>query len=269
MSDELDLTLLLEELLSKSQRNDLFQTIEQTGVPVTEFDLKVSLLGSQDGSAWASLEHQPSESYFAILPSGKTFSVLGRLRDGEKVPDAQRRSRDEEAYRNFKLALWGVRAHSLRVPGMDLDWPELLSLAGIWARKAHELAEEHANMPDLWAGFHQSKIIPTHRYENTSFTDSERSEISDHIQQVKAYIDATYELTAEQIWCIEHKLDDLNEASHRVGRKDWITMLYGAAFGMIVNDSIPANLVQHILAMAVHGLGHLFGCGVAGTAIGS
>ena len=262
--------MLLEDFLSKSQRNDLFRAIEEAGVPVTEFELKVRLLDGRDGSAWASLDHQASESYFAILPSGKTFSIHGRLTDGGKVPDAQRRNKDEEAYRNFKLALWGVRAHSPRIPGMSLDWPELLSLAEIWAWKAHELAEEYANTPDLWAQLRQSTALLAgqQQFANTPFTDSERSEISSQIQQVKAYIKTTYELTAEQISGIEQKLDDLKEASHRVGRKDWITMLYGAAFGMIVNDSVPAHVVQNILAMAVHGLAHLFGFGGAPTAIG-
>ncbi|MGO8725441.1 MAG: hypothetical protein ACLQK8_01790 [Streptosporangiaceae bacterium] len=38
-------------------------------------------------------------------------------------------------------------------------------------------------------------------------------------------------------------------------------LLYGAAFGMIVNDAVPAHVVQGIIAMIIHGLGHLLGLG--------
>jgi len=78
---------------------------------------------------------------------------------------------------------------------------------------------------------------------------------------IKAQASKMPELTAEQVEGIEQKLDVLTEASERVGRKDWLVMVYGAAFGMIANDSVPAHLVQNIIAMTIHGLGHIFGLG--------
>jgi hypothetical protein len=236
--DELDLAELLEDLLSKPQRNDLFRAIEQAGVPVTEFELKVSLLGSQDGPARASIDHQASKSYFAILSSGKTFSIHGRLTDGAKAPDAQRRNKDEEAYRNFKRALWGVRAHSPGIPGLDLSWPELLSLAEIWARKAHELAEEYAATPDLWAQLRQGKELfgGQHQFANMPFTQPEQSEISSQIQQVREHIKATSELTGEQLAVIEDRLDHAEQASERMGRKDWLMLFNGALFSLVLSE---------------------------------
>jgi hypothetical protein len=38
-------------------------------------------------------------------------------------------------------------------------------------------------------------------------------------------------------------------------------MLYGTAFGLIVNDAIPSHVVQAILN--AHGLAHMFGVGGA------
>jgi len=111
--------MLLGDLLSKSQRNDLFQAIEQAGARVTEFELKVRLLGAQDGSAWASLDHQVSGSYFAVLPSGETFSIHGWLTDGDKAPAAQRRKKERQAYHNFKLALWGGASAFTVNPGHE------------------------------------------------------------------------------------------------------------------------------------------------------
>ena len=60
---------------------------------------------------------------------------------------------------------------------------------------------------------------------------------------------------------IEEKLDAVNEASARVGRKDWIMMLNGAAFSLIVNDLIPPHVVDAILRIVFHGIAHVFGVG--------
>ena len=51
------------------------------------------------------------------------------------------------------------------------------------------------------------------------------------------------------------------DASKRVGRKGWITMRFGAAFGMIVYDTVPPHVVQGIITSVVTGLGHIFGIG--------
>lgn len=263
MPDELDLDILLEDFLSKFQRNDLFRAIEQSGVPVTEFELKVRLLGSGDGAAWASLDHKASESYFAVLPSGDTFSIHGWLMDGGKVPDRQRREKERQAYRNFQLALWGVRAHSLVFPGMNLGWPELLSLVDTWARKAHDLAEEYANAPDLWAELRQGKALLFERqqFANTPFTGTEQSDISSQIQQIREYIKVTCELTGEQIAVVEDRLDHVEQASRRMGRKDWLMLFNGALFSLVLSDLVPPQVVQHILWTSFHGLGHMFGIG--------
>jgi hypothetical protein len=51
----------------------------------------------------------------------------------------------------------------------------------------------------------------------------------------------------------------VNKASERVGRKDWLMMLYGAAFGMIVYDMVPPNIVQSLLTIVIHRIAHIFG----------
>jgi hypothetical protein len=261
--DEFDLDTLLEDLLSKSQRNDLFRAIELSGAPVTEFELTVRLLDGRYGPAQASLDHQASESYFAILPSGKTFSILGRLTDGGKAPGTQRYEADEEAYHNFNLALWGVRAHSLVIPGMNVGWPELLSLVETWARKSHEITEKYAATSDLWAQLRESKVLiaEQQQFANTPFTEPEQSEISSQIQRVKEYIRATCELTAEQLAVVQDRLDHAEEASHRIGRKDWLMLFNGALFSLFLSDLVPPQPVQHILWMTFQGLAHLFGIG--------
>jgi len=62
-----------------------------------------------------------------------------------------------------------------------------------------------------------------------------------------------------QITSIADKLDDLVDATRRIGKKAWRMMLYGAAFGMIVNDMVPPHVLQGIITSVITGLGHIFG----------
>jgi predicted Zn-dependent protease with MMP-like domain len=84
---------------------------------------------------------------------------------------------------------------------------------------------------------------------------------SDQLKQIRDYITTARELTAEQISDLDAKLDHAEEASKRLGRKDWITLFNGAVFSLILTDTITPDTAQHIILMALHGIGHLFGIG--------
>jgi hypothetical protein len=123
---------------------------------------------------------------------------------------------------------------------------------------------------DLWAQLERSRdllALDQGDISNVSFTAAEQAEISYRAKEIKQHARETPELTTEQISGIEQKLDDLVEASQRVGKKDWLTMLYGAAFGMIVNDLVPPHVVQGIITMTISGLGHILGLGAMPPAL--
>jgi len=60
---------------------------------------------------------------------------------------------------------------------------------------------------------------------------------------------------------VEAKLDEIEAAAGRIGRKDWQLLFCGVTFTVIVTGLLPPEAVQHILAMALQGLDHLFGDG--------
>jgi len=170
------------------------------------------------------------------------------LDDGEKLAvDFQRSAR-------FHLEL------KLRVSN-NTSWSDVPSLAKKWAQKVVEVVEEYANTPDLWAELGQSKSLVAVPHENTPFNETEQAQIFGQIQQIKAYILATYELTAEQLSDVEERLDHVEEASRRLGRKDWLLLFNGSVFSLILADLIPPQAAQHILVLALHGIGYLFGLG--------
>lgn len=46
-----------------------------------------------------------------------------------------------------------------------------------------------------------------------------------------------------------------------MGRKDWVMMANGALLSLIVNDVVPAHVVQSVFNMLITGIGHIFGIG--------
>jgi hypothetical protein len=133
-------------------------------------------------------------------------------------------------------------------------WDQVLELAQEWA--------EEVKAPDLWNDLlHGQNRFTNAQYEdlgNTLFTPDEQADISAQLQEIKEYVRATYSLSSEHMSRVEARLDEAEEASRRIGRKDWILLFSGVLFTLIVTDLVPPHVVQHMLAMAVQGLEHLF-----------
>ena len=141
----------------------------------------------------------------------------------------------------------------------DYYWGQLLAELKDWIGK---VKFEHEGA-DPWAEFEASGAMLAAAAQdvigNRPFTAEEQAAIEGRIEEIKQQTRENLELSPEQVAGIEQKLDDFKEASERVGRKDWLTMLYGAAFGMIVDDTVSTHVVQGIITTVITGLGHIFG----------
>jgi hypothetical protein len=149
-----------------------------------------------------------------------------------------------------------------------LSWPYVASIWATLPEKVRLWAEEvkhDVDTPDLWAELQREREILTGaRYEaveNTLFTPDEQAEIAKQLREIKEYVKKTYSLSSEQMSRVEARLEEAEAATRRIGRKDWLLLLCGVMFTVIVTDLVPPEAVQHILAMALHGLDHLFGGG--------
>jgi hypothetical protein len=126
-------------------------------------------------------------------------------------------------------------------------------------------SEQYENTPDLWEELSRSKNFFTGQSgqstENSHFTNAEQADISAQIKQIKDYIRAAHELTSEEMSQVEARLDQAEETSRRMGRKDWLVLFNGAVFSLILTDLITPKTAQHIILMTLAELGHLFGIG--------
>jgi hypothetical protein len=94
--------------------------------------------------------------------------------------------------------------------------------------------------------------------ENTLFTLAERAEISNRLREIRTSLKENLALTTDQVSHIEERLDEAEEASQRLGQKDWLLLFSGTIFTLIIAGTVTPDVAQHILTMALHGLGHLF-----------
>jgi hypothetical protein len=221
------------------ERNELVGVIQAAGLNLGQFDLV-----DERGSAW--VRHVPSDSSFYFRPriSWSPIGVLPPPRGGV------------QAYR----VRWRVANGPSHDRVMCKDWEDVKLQAEAWARELVYVTQT----PDFWATYQSSGQFftgPDQPVDNGPFTTRERAAIEGRIEEVKRQARANPELTEDQISAIGEKLDYLKEAADRVGKKDWRVLLYGAAFGLILNDTVPPHVVQGIITTMITGLGHIFGLG--------
>jgi hypothetical protein len=210
-------------LLEKFQRNAFFREIEAGGLDPNECDLT-------EGAAEVRISHKQSGSYFLVADDALRYT-------GSYV----------------------VGTSTFLRPYVVFTWPKLTGMLRRWAREV----KDDIDTPDLWAELQRERESFTDaRYqtvENTPFTPNEREEITKQLQEIREYAKNTYSLSIEQMSRLEERLDDAEEATRRIGRKDWRLLFLGAMLTLIVAGLVPPEAIQHLLAMALDGLDHLFG----------
>jgi hypothetical protein len=144
------------------------------------------------------------------------------------------------------------------------SWGQIPQYVTQWAQNV----KQYLDTPDLWAeAQHVSQIIrrlsldslEDTAFLDTPFTPTEQAEISSKLREIKRYVQETYSLSREQITRMEARFDDVERASRKLGRKDWMLLFLGAIFSLIITDTLTPDVAQHILGMALQGLQHLFG----------
>ena len=210
--------------LEKLFRNAIYDAVVEGGL-----DARDCTFDHDD--ARAQITHVPSGSYFLL--EGQAGNYTATTVVGEYLPST-------------------VQAFM---------WSTVEDKVERWAREVKRDVET----PDLWAELQGDREILTGtRYEdveNTPFTPDEQAEIAEQLREIKEYVKKTYSLSDEQMLSLEAKLEDIQAAAGRIGRKDWQLLFYGVMLTVIVGGLVPPEVVQAILTMALHGLGHLFGHG--------
>lgn len=97
-------------------------------------------------------------------------------------------------------------------------------------------------MPSIIAGFSSSDP------SNTQFSQIELEKIALSIEDVKTKLSLQPEIQPEQIALINRKLDEINYAATRLGRKDWINYAAGAITSTCVSAAFTPNIAKSIFS---------------------
>jgi hypothetical protein len=243
--------------LTKVQRNDLYRSVQKGGLDLVDCDLtqtykpgrslrmrertslnKATRMLIRDGYPVVHITHLPSSSVFTIEIIHSIYErELGR----------------EPSYRYEST----IPSKILR-PAFE-SWTSLIEAVQEWAMTVKRTYVD----PDLWEELRRGKefltIVQREDSANTPFTLSEQTEIADQLQKIKEYMKRAYSFSIEQAAHFDARLDAAEDASKRMGRKDWLLLFGGALLSLILSGLAPPEVVQDVLTMTAHSLGHLFG----------
>jgi hypothetical protein len=208
--------------LDKFQKNAIFLAITEAGLAPVDFELS---LDPYDGETL--LDHKRSTALFLIGEKN-----LGKTSIAYEVADGPRQY--------LHVADWLPAAK---------DWLTTL--------------KRDLETPDLWAALQQQQTmldgLSADSGENTPFTADEQQQIAQQLDEVRAYVKETYELSVDQRRLLEGQLDYLQDAASRIGRIDWRNAVTGVLLGTVVNAALPGEAVRDALLMLLRSVGHMFG----------
>ena len=132
-----------------------------------------------------------------------------------------------------------------------LSWGDLLLFFEQWlASLAAEIE------PDLWETLSSEEEITnlSTSNDNSPFQPSERVKIAEVLGAIRSHILVNSDLHDEQVALLDARLSYMQEASERLGRKDWINLALGASLSIVTGlalDPDTARAAMQLLAEAI------------------
>jgi hypothetical protein len=222
-----------EHVLLTSQWDSVFEAIGDDGFDPAEFT-RTTIHGDVFGNTVPRLVHEPTGSDFVFDFHERSGGHAPNWSPGEQRP------RDVAQSAN--------------------DWPTTLILVRMWLRNV----ERERSSLDLWAMLDQQRELlaateATGDTANTPFSPEEQAQISEQLNEMKQLLVQQHGADPR---ALESRIEELEEASTRIGRREWLLMFLGAIFHWTLTGLIPPEGLRAVLKLAAVGIGHLFGGGV-------
>jgi hypothetical protein len=231
--------------LAKDQRNEIFEAVQAGGLDPRNFKLVERRL-----SSGVQLTHRPTRSALKLesrspLPLARLAPVITRSASTGKKPP----------FRRWALEL--KIADDPKFYHRVASWGEVTEQAKKWV----EGIAREISTPDYWEELRRaSRTAQDPNEDNSLFSEGEQHEIVEKLDLLKASARASYGLTDDQMIQLEAKLDYLADATKRVGRLDWKTLVAGTLLTMVSEAVLPPDtthrIFAHLLSSVSHVLGH-------------
>jgi hypothetical protein len=216
---------ITNSLLLKSHRNEVFLAIKERQLNPLEFEWHEVASDQSDDTKVSLLVHRPTTLYFL-------FDVLERLPHCTYSPGTD-------------------RTVAVEYPG---DWEGQFNHCKKWLDNLKREIDE----PDLWATVTEEKQLVASAsadIENAPFSAGEMQRISIAITEMRTYVVQTGNPTEQQLQFISARLAYLEDASKRLGRKDWLTLAVGVITNIVVGVALAPDAARELFRMAGRLLG--------------
>ena len=228
-------------MLTKLDRNKIYEAITEGGLNPAEFKLTVT-------PANTVISHISGSTFEFVKEAGGMRAAFSKAVRGEVGTVG-------DTYYSIKAI---VIDGSQNIHDAAPDFSHLLIDIREWADEIKLVVET----PDYWADTQLSRElindIQREDTENTPFNEDEQKQIAAQLHEITKQLKEQFELTNEQIERIEEWRHEATETSTRMGRKDWLIYFLGTITALIITATVTAGVGEHIFAMVIHGLGHLF-----------
>lgn len=224
-------------MLTKRDRNRIYRTIEYEKFDPAEFEL-------EDTGESVTITHNSGSTFefhpeVAAVPSGAS--------------NLAPRSRATGRYQYEYDVVEGEHA-SGSASAID-------ALTSLYVREWLDEIREIVGVPDFWNELKRRRQLVAEIQQdsgNSPFSDDERRQITTQLQAIKIQVREQFELTSEQIAQVDEKLDEVAEASKRMGRKDWLIYFLGTITALIITATVTSGMGDHIFTTVIQGIAHMF-----------
>jgi hypothetical protein len=230
-------------MLNKREKNKIYDAIVERKLDPAEFDL-------EDTDEKVVITHN-SGSEFEFSP--KTVNLAPVLVFGPIDND--------DPFTSVEYEVKAIVAEGINETSTEpsIDYVITVNIPH-WLREI----QLTVGVPDYWEELKRSQesiaVIRREDFENTPFSEDEQRQISAQLQEIKNRLEH-FQLPREQMSQVEERLDKIEEASHHLGRKDWLIMVITTISPVVVSDIMPPGLMRHVFILVINGLIHLFGGG--------
>lgn len=200
-------------LILQSQKNSILESIVNLGLNASDFEWREQE-SNYTKAIISVLIHRPTNYYFSFeIQQGKHFAEFS---PGETLA-IERSFTGSWSYQWAYLDSWLI------------------------------FLKRELESPDLWSAIAQeSELINATNEEddNSPFNKEERKYIISGIDEIRQYLVKVHKINAE---IIEPRLKYLEDASERLGRKDWKNILLSVIIGIILNSTVTPESSREIL----------------------
>jgi hypothetical protein len=224
---------MTERILLRAQINDVLMTIKELGLKPEDFRWAKEKSYRVEGLKVWKIVHLPTGYYFIFDFSNELawprYSVMFPNKEGSIFADT----------------------HSA--------WTTQLILFRSWVT----IVKNDIDIPDPWDIFSDKEGVFETSFEiesgNELFNQEEQNAISEKLQEIRDKFRGNKDINAEHMKIIEDRLQYLDEASKRLGRKDWLNAAIGVSFGVVTQMGISSHLAQEIFKFLVGTFANILG----------